>query len=329
MQIKYKHHYVPQGYLKKWYDNKNRLWINRNNNIFTTRSNNICQEKFFYKIEILNDNELYAVMYMLLRTPDPVRTYLFYIISSLNKIAIKEDELNLLMKKFPTKNNFKHIKDELNAIKMLTSNTLEDIYASLDGVLCNYINSIINTNKDNSIIKDTPDHILLLSIIIQLYRTNKTRYHSVKIAKKLLKDYPLIKDFNWEKITLYIPIILGVETANIMVCNNYKMYIVTNKSPIPFVTSDNPVISINKKSNIGTYIYPISPDKAIIISRIGVKLDFTNINTINSINKKIIKESHEIVIFNSKNTANKYKNYIYILIPKIKVIDCYFHYCIK
>lgn len=53
-----KQHYVWEFYLKAWCFEGNKVWCNRNGNIFNTSTENIAQERRFYEITPLTNDEI-------------------------------------------------------------------------------------------------------------------------------------------------------------------------------------------------------------------------------------------------------------------------------
>lgn len=56
VELKYKQHYVFQRYLSAWTTN-NQLWCNRNGKKFSTGTINVAQQRDFYRIMDLNEDE--------------------------------------------------------------------------------------------------------------------------------------------------------------------------------------------------------------------------------------------------------------------------------
>ena len=55
-QLKHKQHYVFQRYLSAWTIN-NQVWCKRNGKKFPTGTINVAQQRDFYRIKDLNDDE--------------------------------------------------------------------------------------------------------------------------------------------------------------------------------------------------------------------------------------------------------------------------------
>ena len=72
IKIKHKQHYVFQAYLKNWATN-DQMWCCRNKtNSFLTNTINIAQERNFYRIKDLNDDEEKFILLFLHNQPKEI-----------------------------------------------------------------------------------------------------------------------------------------------------------------------------------------------------------------------------------------------------------------
>lgn len=53
-----KQHYVWEFYLKAWSFEGNKVWCRRNDKIFNTSTENVAQERRFYEITPLTEDEI-------------------------------------------------------------------------------------------------------------------------------------------------------------------------------------------------------------------------------------------------------------------------------
>lgn len=221
---------------------------------------NIAQEKYFYKlIELSNADKLYITNNTLTPSSPEIRIQelreLFQMFDSVKNLKA------LLMKGYVEKSI------STRMINEVACNTEENLHSMIEKDSAKYLQLL--KNNDTSFYTNNNDRFdFLYFISVQYLRTNN-------VKQNMISTLHVPKAVNIEACWNVMKLFYATNMALELSCNiTYKMILLTNNTPISFITSDQPVINtfsidsleMTAPSDIELY-YPISPDKAVLISK--------------------------------------------------------------
>jgi hypothetical protein len=287
-----KQHYVWREYLRSFCfkDDLTFSLINKTK-IVPNNLTNVAQEKFFYKLHDINEEEYLFLNNFInysIKDDNELKEYLQTVLSSYLATILKKN-----IKEESIKKTFeKEVQNDFFERHMTQNEKLGKKLIKVDNLL---------QLKDCFNSKNRFKTVLFLSI--QLVRTKKQK-------KKLLEEFKNHK-INFEKIWFFISFSIGnILAYNVIRIRKLKVSFLINKSGIEFITSDQPVV--NRESQLdenGFAKYfklylPISPINAIILDFESKQDLFEEINIsdekeVKMLNQNIIDES-DMFIF-SKN----------------------------
>lgn len=294
--IKQRQHYVSRYYLTAWTNNKKQIFCLRDNRIFLSSLMNIAQERFFYKIQDLDQKQKEFIKKIILDTKNEKLIELHF-----NFLRLYT-KVNFIEKLFP---NNTDINDEVNKIKI---NLEEDYHANIESIGIKYIDMLRNKDIDfyNNI--DTNDRMeFLFFIVLQYFRTKKIKND----VMNSFKNY----SYNMEKIYPFLAHIFSTNLSyNLHLDKSMKLILLENDTNENFLTGDQPILNtysfLNKKEleyNELEFYYPISPRLAILISD-KIESNFIKIDDIEKVkeyNQMIINVSLEQIYSLSEEQLQK------------------------
>ncbi|WP_336940642.1 DUF4238 domain-containing protein [Acinetobacter pittii] len=338
MEIKKKHHFVSQFYLKNWVSDDKKLYVwDGGNNIFTTTTDGIGYRKHFYKLERLKPKQIdYLHKFIYFCNFENLSTYKLIIKSILETekvFHISEKLIEILdIKK---NDHIEEFEEMDNLKKTFSNNIIEDKFSYDETVFSQTLSKIIKSDKGlNLTLKDYDT--LIHFIAFQLGKTPQkferiTNDDGSDDRAKIFDNYDFT-DKEFHTYTLYT--ILCLIEAIYLSCLSRldKINIYYNNDPsINFITSDDPCFNqkINdKKLHIQV---PISPKIMIelienndnnkdellkyynynknyseYISANGQLINFFEItqDEIITLNKKILENKHQFVYMYCENDRN-------------------------
>lgn len=254
-----KQHYVWRHYLSAWknaHDDKT-VWagIIEKNSVLKLSLMDIAQSSYFYKLEVLSDDELNFLRKYSLTLSKNVQSIAYLIIYGYKLFTQLKNVEHGLDK------DFEH---EISKIEMTTFETIQSQIELMgkDLLKCNNINDIENLTK-----KDETN--LLYFLWVQYLRTKamKDRVVTSLNEKQNLKNIGL-KCWPFFNLVTALQIVEGMIKDN-----SYRFIFVSNIGEIPFITGDQPAINLrgDVKDDNGyakelELYYPLSPKSAIMIS---------------------------------------------------------------
>lgn len=335
--IKHRQHYVFQAYLKNWSAN-NRIWCCRNRKkCFLSNTINVAQERDFYRIKDLNSEEEYFLMLFLSRQPK-------------DRIEIMRREIETYKKPLKWKALIDVLKSSIESTvykgksiprgmetllveaeqftESAVNDMVEDLYCNEEGELTKMLKLLKDGDLDfyykpylhfEKLSVDSKCAFLMY-VCSQHYRTKGARERFVKglndilnseLGHKLGIDKSNIRPVNVAHHVLwYVECLL----ADKLYANNAHLTLLVNKSNIPFITTDQPVINLladyqnitEKVENVILY-YPISPEIAITINddNLENRIELTE-EEVEQYNQKLVESSYEYIFANSKESLEKY-----------------------
>jgi len=337
---KRKQHYVFQSYLSAWTIN-DKLWCVRIGGApFNTSTLNIAQERDFYRLRPLNDNEKRLYNLLLLKTQtDTKKAFLDHIdhyllpLEMLKKTRLIRQSLETQFggyDKIPVE-----IKAELLNLEKVAdinvNNTEEDYYSIIEGESVKWLDSLkkeisnfyytVDTKiTENREFNDEKFNFLFF-LCTQYYRTKAAKERWISIVKPILDD-PRWSAFNISKEDIDLEnLVHHVFWFFINTCAyalrkmDSHLTILVNDTGTPFITSDQPVINLkanyqnlNEETNDLVFYYPISPNIAITVNddNNNDKI-MLNEQQVDVYNWAIVKSSYQNIFADRKDIFERYK----------------------
>jgi hypothetical protein len=271
-QLKKKHHYIWEHYLKPWTKN-GQIHCIRNNKKFLTSTENIGQKRFFYKAIPLGENE---------------EKFIHTLINQI--IPDGQKQLNIIFNLYQSLSTSKNEYDRKCGI--------EDIHSVFESNFIKILDKLYQEDLsffNNSVEKDQ----FSLFLGLQYTRTLKMKEN---IERLNLEKYNL----NSEKLSVIMSLINGEIIAK-WIYYKSKIQFLINNNEEKFITSDQPIINVKNKNVYQGKIkgfelyYPISPKYAIYLSEnLSGKIKVDN-DTVKKYNN-MIKNNH-----NEQLYLNKFK----------------------
>lgn len=325
--IKHRHHYVFQAYLKSWATN-NQVWCCRNKkSVFVTNTTNVAQERDFYRIKDINQDEAEFLSLMWNRQPKENKGILQ------NQLALHQKPIQwrkaieglkkiLLDLAYPSGKISKDVLEQFDQIERLSESAIndmvEDIYSEDEGRLVEYIEFIKKGDmrfytqphipRDGAFDNTKRDFLYLLSL--QHFRTKAARKRLVSIGENLSgsKEYYASLGINKDNLRMdhlayYLFWFAEAMVADALYEKNAHLTLLINHTETPFITTDQPIINLLADYQDSTdevdnlvYYYPISPKIAITVndSNIDDKLELLK-KQVEEYNQKLINASYEFV----------------------------------
>ena len=268
-QIKIKHHYVWEYYLKNWAVDKNLYWLTSKGKVARDSPKGMCREDEFYKISVLDETDISYILEWskksskYLQAQHKKHLKLFIKISNcirLSKIlSFERDELK-------------------NCEDALLMNTLENLYCGVESGARTALDGL--SRGDLSVLRT--EHVIngLYSYLgHQVTRTKafKERFHeqSLKIMSpsKNRDEAMRLAEKNW----WFLCFMLGDNLGFSMYISRHAetLMLIKNVSETPFITCDSPVVNIHPNNDsfpkgepplFLDMLFSISPSYALIIS---------------------------------------------------------------
>ena len=273
MNIKKKHHFVSQFYLKNWLLKPNAkicAWDGEEN-FFETGTENIAHSKSFYKIVPLKEQQINLF--------DEFATSLHFTDLSEYKDVIKpiiKLQKTIILSKglisLIGEENIEGVDKKVDlSEKQTQQNTLEDKFSFAEGMFSILFKKIINGNIGNLPVITFKDYDLIAYFIaFQLAKTPK------KIRKITFNDgHPIYDqmlnefDFTEDELHTFTLFLLQcfTEKMYLSILNKlYKLNIYYNNSDINFITSDDPCFNQKNDEQKFHVQIPISPKVMIEIT---------------------------------------------------------------
>ncbi|WP_347888302.1 DUF4238 domain-containing protein [Nitrosomonas europaea] len=268
-QVKVKHHYVWEYYLKNWAINNRIFWLTPKGKIAHDSPKGMCREDGFYKISVFDEIDIAYILEWSKKSPQLLQKEHKKRLEPFLKIstAIKLSKVS----KIET--------DELKAYEnILLFNTLENMYcgvesgakAALDGLVIGDLSVFENKNIS----------IGLYSYLgHQAMRTKTVKERFIERSLKMLPALKLRDEFIRlaEKNWWFICFMLGDNLGWSMYSSRHeeKPMLVKNTTDTPFITCDSPVVNIHPNNDklpkgeppeFFDLLFPVSPNYVLIIA---------------------------------------------------------------
>lgn len=336
-EIKHRQHYVFQAYLKNWTEN-NQIWCCRNRQkCFQTNTINVAQERDFYRIKDLNLEEERLLMLFLQR-------------QSKERIEIMRKEMEIYKKPLKWKTGVANLKSAIKSTvyskksmpeeienlfleaerftEAAVNDMVEDLHCNDEGELAKMLSMLKDGNLDfyykpyhniENVLMDSKCAFLLY-VCSQHYRTKADCNRFIRGLNNILDSdlcYGLGINKNHirsEHVTHHFLWYVECLLADMLYAKNAHLTLLVNKSNVPFITTDQPVINvladyqnITKEVEDVLLYYPISPEVAITINDNNLEnvMELEEV-VVEQYNKKLVESSYEYVFANSKEALERY-----------------------
>ncbi|MCL2050091.1 MAG: DUF4238 domain-containing protein [Defluviitaleaceae bacterium] len=297
---KRRQHYVFQQYLRAWTVD-GQIFCLRNGKIFPTNTVNVAQERDFYKLEELTEEGITLINSFISRMNPAYQ--------NANKGWIEFFRLVFIVKQWYEQFEEKHLEIE-ELLNEVINNFEEELHCMIEGEGINPLNNILN--GDISFSEEDSWHDFCFFLAMQYFRTKKIR-ERIKCA-----IIDTSNTFQTSGRFGYVEHIFSCIFATNMGFSLSQMNIMLleNKTSIPFITADQPVINIRadylngiQADEIELY-YPVSPQIAVIIFENDNRTFVTSLASIcdvKKLNDLIFNVSREQIYSNTKESLEKYK----------------------
>lgn len=338
-QKKRKHHYVFQRYLSAWTIN-GKLWCEREGEIFFTGTDNVAQERDFYRLRPLNaDERKFHDLVLNGGSPEVQRAMSIHMNAYLQPTKW-QDQVTKLKRFFESEfGGYSKIPVELQCcIKKLEliadtaiNNTDEDYYCEIEGEGSKWLEQLQKCDTSfyyehrSDIAKveyyDDEQFHFIHFVCTQYFRTKAIRERWIASFEPHLDD-PRFSNLNIPRENIHIEnifphVIWDVQnmTAFTLRKKDAPLSLLVNKTDIPFITSDQPVINLyadyqkpEEESNGLTFYYPISPDVAILLNSEDTqnKVYLTR-EQVDYYNRTIIQASYQCIFANKREVIERYR----------------------
>lgn len=310
--VKKKQHYVWKKYLLNWSDSteeKIYSYIHFKKEVFFQSPENIAQQRYFYELyefTIEEEKKLFEFIKVMGSGLDHnlnieiFKTYTIY--SNLKR---------QLDTKYIHKLNPKEIEIYESDLRVLKANTIENFHSRIE----NLGKNLISVNKFEDLNYLNSKQELYNTILFICFQANRTKSMKSNLVELFQND-----NFIDEKFINVTPLLVSYTVAQkLCIENDLKFIYFDNQTSEKFLTTDQPVINLDKDDvdsdgNIKKlrYYYPISPEIALIIHTESQNEKYlyqeADINLIEKLNMFMIKNSKEFIITKTNNQLDKYMN---------------------
>jgi hypothetical protein len=259
-----KQHYVWEFYLKAWSFEGNKVWCRRNDKIFNTSTENVAQERRFYEITPLTEDEIGFIEAAIQECPQENQLLLKEKLHYLNDISLHSENSR--------------------------RNALESEYADMEQRCGPILESIRNGSLN---VLNNPLYKIIFSIFVGMQYTRTPKCRQGK-----LNCIPEDKFRLSENFVFYWTYVLFSDAIGSWVSDS-KISLLKNETKIPFITGDQPVINLNF-SEIQLY-YPTSPKLALLFDNKDSKNKIVSTKDVSFFNMKIKEMSENLLIANQKD----------------------------
>ncbi|PEC07527.1 hypothetical protein COM38_26880 [Bacillus toyonensis] len=317
MEKKRGQHYVWRYYLTAWTDKLEQLVCLRNGNLFSINPKKIAKERDFYRLRNLSKREIAIVLQLFIDghgTKEGQRMDKQWLSACVSPFWNKEELVR--------KGEWDDKKEE--EFDVLINNFAENYHSKIEDHALPYLDHLKNSNID--FLNSEEDKLRFMYFVcLQYMRTNMLKNNiqeAVKAAQKQNKFQEPIDHNLIDNIWSVLYVIFARRFAfSISFSNSHRFLILKNKSTIPFITGDQPVI--NTRSDYSDYTetkklelyYPITPSLALLImpSRNGNKYQSileVQEDEVKLYNDLIFKASFELLFSNDVSVLQSFKNNI-------------------
>tara|TARA_R110001592_G_scaffold16881_12_gene71705 strand:+ start:25165 stop:26112 length:948 start_codon:yes stop_codon:yes gene_type:complete len=311
MNIKKRHHYIWQNYLKPWTNNNNQIccYFKLNGQYTTPNTTSIGVAKYFYKSSRLTNDDLKYLESIIVKASNPYQQKInqnwlsfiqeYYLFNDKIRASVSANRTSELR-------NFEQIADGFE--KMLFEELHTLIESSAQEILADL------RNGKNVEWTDENTMSFLFFMMNQFMRTRRQKVIGLasidKYKDAVLKILPnWCPDRTWNIQAIILATNIGFSIYKDI--RNYSFDVFESNSDYPFITGDQPILNLGNpetEEEIWMY-YPLSPYRCLILQPKNNR-KYTNLssNDVLVLNTKIYNDALEQVYSHDKIFLKKQLN---------------------
>jgi hypothetical protein len=258
MQKKKKQHFVWRKYLRQWAPNES-IFCLMGDNIFESGLMGVGQERYFYKLKELTQEEVRFITALLERDQRPLM------------IQLNHGWLDLFNKVFEIKNKIDQagISDPkvVEMLDVMICNFEEDIHCSIESEGGIFLDNLYK--KDVSFYEDDEEVISFIFFICQQYFRTQKLSSNVRASLSSFNGYNI--DAMWPVLRHTSATSLGFSLYQDR--EKFRPILIENKSETRFITGDQPIVNTHA---VGLepedspeeleFYYPLTPSLALLFT---------------------------------------------------------------
>lgn len=315
-QIKIKHHYVWEHYLKSWAVDNKIFWLTTKGKVAHDSSKGMCREDGFYKVSVLDVADVAYILEWSKKSPE-----------FLQREHRKQLEPFLVASRAIEKIRASNIEsDDLKVCEnALLFNTLENHYCGVESGAKHALDGL--AIGDLSVLEDKSVSIGLYSYLgHQITRTKALKERFLELSLKRMpsskaRDEAIrLTEKNW----WFICFMLGENIGWSMYSSRdeEKLMLIKNATDTPFITCDSPVVNIHPNNDelpkgeppeFLDILFPISPSFALIIAT-STKWDSlkegASLKTVSELNARIAANARYSIYGNMRSVIDVNKKVV-------------------
>lgn len=312
-QIKVKHHYVWEYYLKNWAVDNKIFWLTTKGNVAHDSPKGMCREDGFYKVSVLDEVDIAYILEWSKKSPELLQREHRKHLEPFLEVSMAIERIRAS----------KIESDELKVCEdALLFNTLENHYCGVESGAKEALDGL--ARGDISVLEDKNVSIGLYSYLG--HQVTRTKALKERFLEQSLKRIPpstardeavRLAEKNW----WFICFMLGDNIGWSMYSSRHeeKLMLIKNTTDTPFITCDSPVVNIhpnNDKLPKGEppefldMLFPISPCYVLIIAT-STRWDFlkdgAGFKAVSELNARIAENARFSIYGNMRSVidANK------------------------
>lgn len=300
--IKKRQHYVWRQYLRSWTDSES-IWtcFKQFNKVEKTSLMGIAQEKYFYKLIDLNDDEEEFLRKYLDHTCHPSVKGLC--MDFLNGFTSHTKLKKHLEETNTSETNKEFLKSE---IRKLEINLMEDVHGRFESNGSEFI-AVRNIDDLKALRGSDAFYNSMIFLCVQYFRTNSMK-QSVKLSFQREGKFEEMAGKFWNIVSFSMALNVA---RNISLDPKTSFTIYENISDQKFLTCDQPVFNLkneelDEEGNVKDleFYYPLTPTHAILIhfqeSETKYFHEKLTEERVTFLNKKVVQNSHLFVFGNDE-----------------------------
>lgn len=257
-----KQHYIWRRYLNPWKNNPDdkQIWTGfiQTKEVKKVALMGVGQSSFFYKMEVLTNDELNFLRSFADTLHGTAQEIAYTILAAYVIHADINDAIN--SGKIVMNSNLEH------ELKKIEAGSFENIQSQIELMGDKLLNC--SSIKEVEKLAEEGEYEFLFFLMVQYTRTKAMKDRSVASLVER-KHMQTLAERSWP----FYNIVMALQVVESMVVKkDYRFVFVNNKSSIPFITGDQPII--NAKGNMTDeqgfakeleFYYPLSPYTALVI----------------------------------------------------------------
>ncbi len=335
--IKNRQHYVFKAYLDNWADERGFVYTlgKSDKRVFNTSPQNILNKRQLYKVQDLNQDEraFFELFMNAARVSEndkeEIRDYVDgYLRPFLCKKSVDYLRTNsaVIGKKFLKESINKKLDSIEESINEYIVNSEESFHNQYEGDGIQWFNKLIagdtrfyyDNKSSDGLKRGIPEKTdFLLFVCIQYFRTIGMRRRLLESINHMIEYVRMYRNqktdvggkadeisIDLDKVNpehVLHHLIMVIQTRCSAALQNADIKIVRNKTSLPFITSDQPVVNMKAKADgeapteLVLY-YPITPKVAIIINGGKEEMILDKKTKVDDLNRIIWEHSHEYIV---------------------------------